>query len=364
MRTFGVEEELLLVDAGNWRPKPAAPDLLAALEPEEPHQSARLTSEFQQEQIEVVSRPWSNLQDLAEDIRTGRRLADHAALKAGARVAALATSPMPVDPHTTAEQRPLAIRSRFGLTAEEQLTCGLHVHVSVDSDDEGVAILDRIRPWLAVLAALSANSPFWNGRSTGYASFRTQAWTRWPATGPTDLFGSAEAYHRRVDDLIGAGVLLDRGMVYFDARLSYRYPTVEIRVADVCLEADDAVLLAALTRGLVETAGREWRTGIPPRQVSSAVLRLASWLGGKWGLDGELLHPVTAQPSPAAAAVAALVDHVRPALDDAGDSDTVGRLLMALQARGTGSRRQLRTMADTGRGADVVMDAVGVTNAD
>ena len=130
------------------------------------------------------------------------------------------------------------------------------MHVGVASDAEGVAVLDRIGPWLAPLLALSANSPYWMGDDSGYASFRSQVWSRWPTAGPTRLFGTPEAYHAAVQGLVATGTILDQGMVYFDARLSARYPTVEIRVADVCLSADTATLLAALARGLVETAAR------------------------------------------------------------------------------------------------------------
>ena len=152
----------------------------------------------------------------------------------------------------------------FGLTAHEQLTCGCHVHVELSSADEGVAVLDRLGPWLAVLLALSANSPFWQGLDSSYASFRYQVWGRWPSSGPTEPFGTAEAYRETVQQMVGTGTLLDTGMVYFNARLSERYPTIEIRIADVCLRADDAVLIAALARALVETEARSWREGRPP----------------------------------------------------------------------------------------------------
>lgn len=139
-----------------------------------------------------------------------------------------------------------------GLTAYEQLNCGCHVHVEVASDEEGVGVIDRIRPWPA-----------------GYVGYRYQAWRRWPTAGPTEVFGSSKAYRAFLEALLATGTLLDVGMIYFDARLSHHCPTVEIRVADVCLEADDTVLLAALVRGLVETAAREWRTGFPPDPVSA-----------------------------------------------------------------------------------------------
>ncbi len=108
--------------------------------------------------------------------------------------------------------------------------------------------------WLPFLLAVSANPPFWNGRDTRYASFRSRVWNRWPSSGPTPIFGSVRAYNRLVERMLDTGVLLDPGMLYFDARLSQRFPTVEIRVADVCLDVETAELVPGLSRALVETA--------------------------------------------------------------------------------------------------------------
>ena len=186
-----------------------------------------------------------------------------------------------------------AMAVRFGLTAHEHLTCGCHVHVSVDSEAEAVGVLDRIRIWIPILLAISANSPFWQGSDTGYESYRSQVVRRWPSSGPTDVFGSVANYRDLVSGMISCGVLVDEGMVYFDARLSRSYPTVEIRVADVCLDARDAVLVAALCRGLVETAARAWAAAEPVPAVPTALLRLATWQAGRYGLHGRLLDPVT-----------------------------------------------------------------------
>ncbi|WP_228985061.1 YbdK family carboxylate-amine ligase, partial [Streptomyces sp. DH12] len=148
-------------------------------------------------------------------------------------VAALATSPLPVSPAVGVNERYRWMERQYGIATREQLVLGCHVHVSVESDEEGVAVLDRLRPWLAVLTALSANSPFWQGKDSGYASYRSRVWQRWPSAGPTELFESPERYHRRVADMVATGAILDEGMIYFDARLSERYPTVEVRVSDV-----------------------------------------------------------------------------------------------------------------------------------
>jgi carboxylate-amine ligase len=252
----------------------------------------------------------------------------------------------------------------FGLTALEQLTCGCHVHVSVQDDEEGVAVLDRIRVWLPILTALTANSPFWLGQDSGYASFRSQAWNRWPSAGPTGPFGSPAAYHRLIDDLLGTGTVLDQGMIYFDARLSAGWPTVEVRVADVALHVEDAVLVAGLVRGLVETAARGWRAGSPVPDMRTEVLRVAAWRAGRSGLSGDLVHPLTGAPSPAAEVVTALVDHVHDALADSNDLELVERGVAEVLRRGTGATLQRRVFEETGDLAAVVRTAVAATQGD
>jgi carboxylate-amine ligase len=279
----------------------------------------------------------------------------------GARVAALASAPVPVDIRATPAERYQRIVDVFGLVAAEQLTCGCHVHVSVADDEEGVAVLDRIRVWLPVLTALTANSPFWLGRDTSYASYRSQAWGRWPSAGPTGVHGSVAAYRRLVEDLLATDTVLDQGMVYFDARLSASWPTVEVRVADVALHVEDAVLLAGLVRGLVDTAAQEWRAGEPVPDVRTELLRVAGWRAARSGLSGDLVDPRSGRPAPAADVLAALVAHVRPALARHGDEDRVDAGVAELLRRGNGAVLQRSVYEETGDLAAVVRAAVAAT---
>ena len=282
-----------------------------------------LEHELQLQQVETSTRPCITLKELDSGLREARAAAAEAAARVGVQVAALATSPIPVEPETTTQPRYRRMAEAFGLTAQEQLTCGCHVHVEVESAEEGVAVLDRIQPWLAPLLALSANSPFWQGLDSSYASFRYQAWGRWPCSGPTEWFGSAQAYEATIEQMVRTGTLLDSGMVYFDARLSQHYPTLEVRIADVCLRHEDAVLIAALVRGLVETEARAWRQDAAPLRMRSELLRLAAWRASRSGLDGPLIDPFTGRPDQAPAVIGLLLDHVRDALADAGDLATV-----------------------------------------
>jgi glutamate---cysteine ligase / carboxylate-amine ligase len=137
-------------------------------------------------------------------------------------------------------------------------------------------------------------------------------------------------------DLIRLGASLDPGMLYYDARISEKYPTVEIRVADVCTEVDDALVLVALTRALVETLAAE----VLPEPARSDLLRAAGWRASRYGVSGDLVHPLTWDVVPAADALRALVEHVGPALDAAGDAARVEDGLERLSATGNGARRQ------------------------
>ena len=334
LRTVGVEEELLLVDAETGEPLAVAGSVLAG--------SDGLEAELQQQQIEIGTPPCRTLDDLGAQIRRWRSVAARHAEGVGARIVASGTCPLPVVPRLTIKPRYRVMVESFGLTTAEQLTCGCHVHVGVESDEEGVAVLDRIRVWLPVLLALSANSPYWQGTDSGYESFRSQVWCRLPTAGPTEVFGSAERYHADVDRLLGSGIVLDPGMVYFDARLSHHLPTVEVRVADVCVDPEDTLLVAGLVRALVETAARSWAAGQPAPAVPASILRLASWRAGRSGLTGDLLDPIVGVPPPAARVVAALLEHVDGVLRECGDHQQVTEAVARLADSGTGSVHQRR----------------------
>lgn len=364
MRTVGVEEELLLVDLRSGRPRSVAGQVLDGVAGDSVDGGVEgggvaggVEGELQRSMVETQSSAATDLADVGRELRGWRRTVAAAARDAGAGCAAIATSPMPGEGVISPKPRYQRMAERFGPTAQEVLTCGCHVHVGVDSDSEGVAVIDRIRVWLPVVLAMSANSPFWDGRDTGYASYRSQLWARWPSAGPTDAFGSAEAYHGLVRAMVDCGVLLDDGMVYFDARLSRRYPTVEIRVADVCVDLEDTLVVAALCRALVETAARSAAAGerVPP--MPTALLRLATWRASHDGVGGVLVDPVTARPEPAAVVLGRLLDHVRDALETFGDLERVEAGAERLLRVGSGSAVQRRAYARTGRLVDVVAEA-------
>ncbi|WP_337060782.1 carboxylate-amine ligase [Kineococcus sp. G2] len=359
MRTVGVEEEYLLADPVDGTARPDAPRVLRVLA------DGHGESELHREQVETGSTPHTSPRELRADLLGRRRELAAAARGGGSALLALGTHPDSGEPTLSPGPRYERLRERFGLLSREQLTCGCHVHVGVADRDEGAVVLDGLRPWAPVLLALSGNSPYWQGEDTGHASYRSRVWDRWPTAGPAPAVGDAAGYDALVRRVLATGVPLDAGMVYFDVRLSARYPTVEVRVADVCLRVDDAVLLATLVRALADTAVAGHRAGRPAPDVSAEVLRLASWRAARDGVDGELVHPLTGTPRPAAQVVADLLEHVAPALARNGDEDAARAGTAAVLERGTGARWQREAVAAGGvpsmlrRAARLTLDEPG-----
>ncbi len=218
-------------------------------------------------QVETGTRVCTGLDDLGRELIRLRRLAAAAAARLGCRLVASGVAPYrtPGLAAITGQPRYRELARRYGPVVAEAGTCGCHVHVGVPSRDLGVQVLARLRPWLAPLLAVTANSPIAGGHDTGWASWRYLAWSRWPTAVPPAVWPDAAAYDTAVRRLIGRGAALDERSVYFLARLSPRYPTVEVRVADVCLDTGTAVLrrpngITAMTmigQRPAEAAGRE-----------------------------------------------------------------------------------------------------------
>ena len=352
--TLGVEEEFVLLDPSTGATVLAAPELVRMLGGE-----PGIQQELMRFQVETGTPVCTTLDEAGRELIRLRRLAAAAAAHLGCRLVACGVAPYrtPGLAAVTGQPRYRELARRYGPVVAEAGTCACHVHVGVPSRDLGVQVLARLRPWLAALLAVTANSPIAGGHDTGWASWRYVIQSRWPTATPPEAWPDAAAYDAAVRRLIARGAALDERSVYFLARLSPRYPTVEVRVADVCLDVGTAVLAAGLTRALVATALAEARRGTPvaappARQVAAALAAAA-----RRGLAGAGADPVTGQPADAAALRARLLEHVYPALSDCGDTETITGLLRRLDDRGTGADRQ-RALFTSGVSAPAFITAL------
>ena len=350
--TLGVEEEYLLADAAEPRAVEAVEAVFAEL-PAELHDVVQ--HEYQRSQIEVASPPHLRLDHLAASLRELRTTVAAAAGRAGTRLVAVGTGPA-AGPNARIVDKPRyhRMRQHYGDLSPGPGMCGMHVHVSIPDPETGVLILNHLRPWLPVLQAATANSPLFAGHDTGYASWRSLMWERWPTVGPTPYLKSHEHYLTLIADLEASGAMLDEGMLYWYARLSASYPTVEIRMGDVTPSADDAVLLAALTRALVATLLGEVRAGVQAPEVEHPLLMAAHWRAAHDGLEGLNIDMATRETRPAWRLLRQLFDYVRPELERHGDLAHVTRLMGRLREHGTGAARQRAVLAGGGSVGDVV----------
>jgi glutamate---cysteine ligase / carboxylate-amine ligase len=336
--TLGVEEEFVLLDPCTGAAALAGPDLARMLGSE-----PGIQPEVMRFQVETATRVCASLDDLGRELARLRRLAAGAAASAGCLLVASGIAPYrtPGLAALTDQPRYRELARYYGpLVAEAGGACGCHVHVGVPSRDLGVQVLARLRPWLAPLLAITVNSPIAGGRDTAWASCRYPAWSRWPTASVPGAWPDTAAYDAAVRRLIRQGAALDEHSVYLLARLSPRYPTVEVRVADACLDAGTAVLLAGLTRALVATALAEARQGTPVPAAPTRWVNPALAAAARHGLAGPAVDPSTGQAADPRSLLIRLLDHVRPALSGCGDAQIITGLLRRLDQQGTGADRQ------------------------
>lgn len=357
--TIGVEEEFLLADPASGEPVA----LNTAVAHEAQNRGVKLQLELTTCQVETTSDVVGTTRELREQLLRLRRVAAEAADAGGARL--LAVGLPPTVPHSfpiTDTPRYREIADKFGMIAHEQGICGCHVHVAVPSREAAIRVSNRLRPWLPSLLALAANSAVYRNTDTGYASWRSVLWARWPSAGPPPHFDSADEYDAVVRMLRHAGAMLDDGMVYWDVRPSSKFPTVEVRVADVPATVADTVLLAALTRAAVMTALDDERDGVPVAPLSPHALKAAYWKSARDGLDGDAVDLLESHETvPARTLLGRLVEHVRPALEATGDYDLVFDELHRVAEEGNGAMRQRRAWQRRHDVDDVLAEAAAAT---
>lgn len=358
MFTVGVEEEYHLVDA-----ETLALRSISEVEDATEEQTDEFSAEISTAQLEVATPVCSTLEEVRAELVRLRTSASEAAAAGGCRILAMATHPFASweEQRLSAGSRYVGLFERWGLLALQQLITGCHVHVAIDDPDMTIAVLDRVRPWLPALVALSASSPFWEGRDTGYASYRTVWFDRWPTSGAPGTLGSRAAYDDLVAQLVACGTIDDATHIYWDARPSSRYPTLEFRVADVCPSVDDAVLYAALARSLTRTLSAQAAAGEPPPDVRPEVLRAARWHAARHGLSRHLVHPTRWELRPAREVVTALTELLRPDLEDHDEWVEVSGRIAVVTGEGTAAARYRRMMERTGDLKAVTAAAVAET---
>jgi carboxylate-amine ligase len=357
--TIGVEEEFLLVDAASG--EPVAVNRAVAREARD--EGVELQLELTSCQVETTTPVLDSSAELAAELRRLRQVAARSAAAHGARLLAVGLPPsVPRGFPVTDTARYRKIAENFGMVAHEQGICGCHVHVAVPDRDAAVFVSNYLRPWLPLLLALTANSAVYRNAETGYASFRSILWARWPSAGPPPYFESVDDYDATVKMLLRTGAVLDEGMVYWDIRLSANFSTVEVRVADVPSTVTETVLLATLIRATVMTALEDRRRGVIPDRMAPRALRAAYWKAAHDGLAGHAVDLTgSLRSAPTRELLAGLLERLRPALEALGEYRAAAEQLDRVVEVGNGAMRQLRAWRQHNDIADVIAEAAAST---
>lgn len=339
--SFGVEEEFLLVHPLTGQPVGTN----AAAARHAASRGVELQLEWTTCQIEAATDKADSSSQLHEHISHMRTVVSESAAAVGARALAVGVPPSGPDQFAISDSpRYRRIAERFGMVGYEQCVSGCHVHVEVPNRDAAIEVCNWVRPWLPLLLALTANSAIHRGSDTGYASWRSVMWGRWPSAGPPPHFDSAAHYDSVVAMMLESGAILDEAMLYWDVRPSIRFPTVEIRVADVPATAAETVLLATLCRAAVMTALNEYERGVAAPRCADPPLRLAYWKAGHDGLDGQAIDVFSDWSSaPTPTVLGKLLTALRPALEELGESARVCAELRRVLRDGNGAMRQRAT---------------------
>ncbi|CAL9336419.1 carboxylate-amine ligase [Streptomyces albus] len=345
--TLGVEEEFILAGADEVPAVHPETDVFTddgPHEPGAPEDATALHGEMLTSMAETATGVCTDLTQVRAQLTAARARLSAAARAAGVQPLPLGTPPVPGPPRSAAPTPHYRhMRRLYGYLVTQSETCGCHVHVGTFDRETAVWAAGYLRPWLPTLLAISANSPFYKGVDTGYASWRTIMLSRWPTLEIPPHFPSAAAYDETVTTLQRGGVLPSGANAYWLVRPSYHLPTVEIRVADTTATIDEAVLQAGLVRALVHTALAARADGETPPGMSDHMASAALWTAARHGLHGPALHPFTGRQVSAVGLAEEMMAILRPALRETGDLEEVQRLLDRVLRDGSGADRQRRT---------------------
>ena len=344
--TIGMEEEYFLVDPSTGAAVPRAREITGSHD--------QFDDELHQALVETGTPVCSHLVDLRDTIVRRRSQLEELANERRLAVISAGTVALTDLDHqqVTDSGRFHRMLDDYGLVARQQLIAAAQTHIGFADRNECVAVMLRVRPWMPVLLALTASSPFFDGQDTGFASYRTQVWSRWPTSGMPWRFESWQHYRDVVATLVASGMLADEKMIYAWLRPSLHVPTLEFRIADAASTIDEAVMVAGLSRALARTEAVAFRAGRDPVEWRPEMLDLAVWQSSRHGLDGGLADPL-AEPLSGAVGDAGdvvhhLLEHVGAHLGDETERVMVVDAVERVLDEGNSATRQRRVSEGVG----------------
>ena len=358
--SIGIEEEYLLVDRETR-------DLISEAPPTmlgecEKLLERQVTPEFLQSQIEVGTRVCKTLGEARDDLLHLRKCVSDIAGRHGLAIIASSTHPFATwgTQRHTEKQRYAVLARDMQAVAKRLLISGMHVHVGIDDDELRIDLMDQAAYALPHFLVLSTSSPFWEGVNTGLKSYRVAVWNSLPRTGLPEQFDSYAEFQRHVDMLVKAGVIEDGTKIWWDLRPSMRFPTLEMRITDICTRLEDGLCIAALYRCWLRMLYRLRKKNQRWRTYANMLINENRWRAERYGFDEGLIDFSKGCIVPYADLLEEILALV---IEDAGYFGCVPEVQHArkILERGTSAHWQIKTYEDAkaaGAGHEDALKAV------
>jgi glutamate---cysteine ligase / carboxylate-amine ligase len=341
--SFGIEEEYYLVhNASRALVRDPPRRLITSLKTAH---GPSFSEEFMRSQIEISTPVCGSADEARTALIDLRRSIARKAARYGLAPIAAATHPFTLWRHQRHRdsQRYNAIADDFQALGRRMLICGLHVHIGIDKPDDRIALMNDLRPYLPMFLALSGSSPFWGGEITGLKSYRTAINDATPRKGIPEPFADWRAFERATAALVDAGIIEDATKIWWDVRPSVRFPTIEVRIMDVCPLIEDTIAIASLLRCVCRYLDRT-RAARPQRPVAALLCNENRWRAQRYGLSQGLIDTEHGGLAAMTDVVETLLDRTAEDAAHFGCADEVEHIRTIL-ARGTSADRQLARYA-------------------
>jgi glutamate---cysteine ligase / carboxylate-amine ligase len=350
--TVGIEEELMIVDAGSFELVSAIDSLIEAGD------ENAVKPELHQAVLEIATEPTANVVQAGAQLRRLRAAVRERAHERGLRLAAAGTHPFSrwEEQRISRDERYRDLIDQLGFVARQEVIFGQHVHVGVNDPDLAVAVANGLRSYVPIVLAMSANSPFWEGQDTGMASARTPIFRQFPRVGLPPHYSGWDDWVRRIAFMRRAHMVPDHTWFWWDVRIAPAFGTVETRVMDVQTRVEHSTGFAALIQALVKQLCEE----DGPPDMPDEILSENRWRAARHGLEGELVDLPTTKRVPAVDLARRVLDRAREHAEDLGGADALGALDDLLE-RGNGAMRQRRVYAANHDFRELVGDLVEAT---
>jgi len=358
--TLGIEEEFMVIDP---KTKELRSHMQQIVEGGKVLLKEQVKAEMHQAVVEVGTNICRNVDEARREVSYLRKVIAELAGNAGLEIGASGTHPFSLwsEQEITDHPRYEEIVNQLQDTARGNLIFGLHVHVGIEDRVVGLDLMNAVSYFLPHVFALSTNSPFWEGRNTGFKSFRTKVFDKFPRTGIPEFFSSVGEYDDYINLLIKTGCIDNAKKIWWDIRLHPFFNTIEFRICDVPMLVDETIALAAVMQALIAKLYKLMRQNLNFRLYRKALISENKWRAARYGLDGKLIDFGKQEEVDTRSLIHELLDFIDDVVDDLGSRNEINYINRILE-NGTGADRQLRVYQETGDLKKVVDYIVQQTN--